>query len=79
MIDGMTTVKRAVTLDEDVEREARALAGASFSAFVNEALKRQVRAARLERLVGHDADERGAIKPAEIEAVEAELAELDRA
>ncbi len=79
MIDGMTTVKRAVTLDEDVEREARALAGASFSAFVNEALKRQVRAARLARLVGHDTEERGAISPAEIETVEAELAELDRA
>jgi hypothetical protein len=74
----MTTVKRAVTLDEDVERQARELAGPSFSAFVNEALKRQVRAARLTRLVEEDVAKRGAVDSAELEAVEAELADLDR-
>jgi Arc/MetJ family transcription regulator len=74
----MTTVKRAVTIDEDVDRAARELAGPSFSAFVNEALKRQVRAARLERLVDRDAEERGPLDDREVDAVEQQLAELDR-
>lgn len=79
MILGMTTVKRAVTIDEDVDRAARELAGASFSAFVNEALKRQVRAARLQRLVERDAAEREPLEKHEIEQVERELDDLDRA
>jgi len=78
MIVGITTVKRAVTIDEDVDRAARELAGASFSAFVNEALKRQVRAARLQRLVERDAAERDPLEKPEIEQVERELDELDR-
>lgn len=75
----MTTVKRAVSLDEDVERAARELAGSNFSAFVNAALERHVRAQRLERLVRDDARERGALDEGEVEAVGRELDELDRA
>ena len=73
----MTTVKRAVTIDEDLEREARALAGGNFSAFVNAALERQVRAIKLDRLVRADEAERGPIPPDLRAQVDAELAALD--
>jgi hypothetical protein len=79
MIAGMTTVKRAVTIDEDVERDARALAGSNFSAFVNDALRRQIRAVKLGQLVAADATERGAVPEREVRAVAAELERLDRA
>jgi hypothetical protein len=78
MIVGMTTVKRAVTIDEDLEREARALAGENFSAFVSEALSQHVRRLKLQRLVEADAAERGPIDPQLEAQVEAELAALDR-
>ena len=78
MIDGMTTVKRAVTLDEDLEREARALAGENFSAFVSEAVSRHVRRLKLEQLVRADEAERGPIDPETEAQVEAELAALDQ-
>ena len=77
MIIGMTTVKRAVTIDEDLEREARALAGENFSAFVSDALSEHVRRLKLRQLIDADEAERGPVDP-ELEAqVEAELALLD--
>jgi post-segregation antitoxin (ccd killing protein) len=78
MIRGMTTVKRAVTIDEELEREARALAGENFSAFVSEAVSRHVRRLKLERLVQADEAERGSVDPEAEAQVEAELAALDR-
>jgi post-segregation antitoxin (ccd killing protein) len=77
MIVGMTTVKRAVTIDEDLEREARALAGENFSAFVSEAVLRHVRRLKLEQLIRADEVERGAIDTAVRTQVEADLARLD--
>lgn len=41
--DGMTMVKKAVSLDADVVAAAEELAGGNFSAFVNDALARHVR------------------------------------
>src|SRR4051794_31226730 len=78
MISGMTTVKRAVTIDEELEREARALAGENFSAFVSEAVSRHVRRLKLEQLVQADEAERGPVDPEAEAQVEAELAALDR-
>jgi hypothetical protein len=75
----MTTVKRAVTIDEEVEREARALAGDNFSAFVSDAVSRHVRRVKLEQLVRADAAERGPLDPDVQAQVEAELAALDGA
>jgi hypothetical protein len=73
----MTTVKRAVTIDEQIERDVRALAeDGNFSAFVNDALKRRIRAIKLSRLVAADAAERGAIPDAEVDAAIAGLDEL---
>jgi len=74
----MTTVKRAVTIDEDLDREARALAGENFSAFVSEAVSRHVRRVKLERLLQADEAERGPVDPEAEAQVEAELAALDR-
>ena len=74
---GMTTVKRAVTIDEELEREARALAGDNFSAFVSDAVSRHVRRVKLEQLVEADAAERGPLDPDVQAQVEAELAALD--
>jgi hypothetical protein len=77
MIEGMTTVKRAVTIDEELEREARALAGDNFSAFVSDAVSRHVRRVKLEQLVQADRAERGPVD-ADVQAqVQAELAALD--
>lgn len=78
MIRGMTTVKRAVTIDENLDREARALAGENFSAFVSEAVSRHVRRVKLERLLQADEAERGPLDPEAEAQVEAELAALDR-
>jgi hypothetical protein len=78
MITGMTTVKRAVTIDADLDREAQELAAGNFSSFVSEALRRQVRATRLERLVALDAAERGPVDDADVDAVVSELRALDR-
>jgi post-segregation antitoxin (ccd killing protein) len=78
MISGMTTVKRAVTIDEDLEREARALAGENFSAFVSEAVSRHVRRVKLEQLVQADEAERGPVDPEVQARVEADLALLDQ-
>jgi hypothetical protein len=78
MIDGMTTVKRAVTIDEELDREAQELAGNNFSAFVGEALRRQVRVTKLHRLVQEDSDQRGALADDEMAAVGDELRRLDR-
>lgn len=73
----MTTVKRAVTIDEDLEREARSLAGGNFSAFVADAVARHVRLTKLDQLVRADEAERGPI-PADVQAeVDAEMAALD--
>ncbi len=77
MIAGMTTVKRAVTIDEGLEREARALAGENFSAFVSDAVSRHVRRLKLERLVQADETERGAVDPEVQAEVDADLARLD--
>ena len=77
MIRGMTVVKRAVSLEEDVDREARALSGGNFSAFVNAAVRRHVRAVRLAQLVAEDSEQRGPLPTAMVEAVDAELADLD--
>jgi len=63
MIVGMTTVKRAVTIDEELDREARALAGENFSAFVSDAVSRHVRRLKLEQLVHADEAERGPVDP----------------
>jgi post-segregation antitoxin (ccd killing protein) len=77
MIVGMTTVKRAVTIDQELEREARVLAGDNFSAFVSDAVSRHVRRLKLEQLVQADEAERGPVDP-DVEAqVDAELARLD--
>jgi hypothetical protein len=73
----MTTVKRTVTIDEDLEREARALAGDNFSAFVSDALSRHVRRIKLERLVQADGVERGPVDPRVQATVDGELALLD--
>ena len=78
MIIGMTTVKRAVTIDEDLEREARALAGENFSAFVSDALSQHVRRLKLQQLVAADLAERGPIDPEVRAQVEADLARLDQ-
>lgn len=77
MIAGMTTVKRAISIDEDLAREAQELAGPNFSAFVNEALRRQVRFAKLSRLVEDDLRERGPIEDADVDAIGDELRSLD--
>jgi post-segregation antitoxin (ccd killing protein) len=77
MIVGMTTVKRAVTIDQELEREARALAGDNFSAFVSDAVARHVRRLKLEQLIQADEAERGFPDPDVQAQVEAELAELD--
>lgn len=77
MICGMTTVKRAVTIDEDLEREARALAGENFSAFVSEAVSRHVRRLKLEQLVRADEAERGAVDPLIQARVGSDLALLE--
>ena len=77
MIVGMTTVKRAVTIDEELEREARALAGDNFSAFVSDAVSRHVRRVKLEQLVEVDAAERGPLDPDVQAQVDGELAALD--
>jgi hypothetical protein len=77
MIAGMTTVKRAVTIDEDLEREARALAGENFSAFVSDALSEHVRRLKLRQLIQEDEAERGPVDPDVEVQVEAELAALD--
>jgi hypothetical protein len=77
MIVGMTTVKRAVTIDEELEREARALAGDNFSAFVSDAVSRHVRRVKLEQLVQADEEERGPLDPDVQARVEADLAALD--
>ena len=77
MIVGMTTVKRAVTIDEKLEREARALAGENFSAFVSEAVSRHVRRLKLEQLVQADEAERGPVDPEVRAQVDADLARLD--
>jgi hypothetical protein len=73
----MTTVKRAVTIDENLEREARALAGKNFSAFVSDAVSRHVRRLKLEQLVQADETERGPVDPEVQAGVDAELALLD--
>jgi hypothetical protein len=78
MIGGMTTVKRAVTIDQELDREAQELAGKNFSAFVGEALRRQVRVTKLHRLVQEDSDQRGALADDEMAAVGDELRRLDR-
>src|ERR1700754_3691425 len=77
MIHGMTTVKRAVTIDEELEREARALAGENFSAFVSEAVSRHVRRLKLEQLVRADEAERGPVDAKVQAQVETDLALLD--
>ena len=77
MIVGMTTVKRAVTIDEELEREARALAGENFSAFVSDAVSRHVRRLKLEQLVQADEAERGPVDPDVQAQVDADLARLD--
>jgi hypothetical protein len=77
MIVGMTTVKRAVTIDEELDREARALAGENFSAFVSEAVARHVRRVKLEQLVQADEAERGTIDPEVQAQVDEDLARLD--
>ncbi|HWK26172.1 MAG TPA: hypothetical protein VNS09_06395 [Solirubrobacter sp.] len=74
----MTTVKRAVTIDEELDREARALAGGNSSAFVSEAVSRHVRRLKLELLMQADEAERGPVDPEAEAQVEAELAALDR-
>jgi hypothetical protein len=77
MIVGMTTVKRAVTMDEDLERQARSLAGGNFSAFVSDAVARHVRLTKLSQLLRDDEAERGPVpEPVQAE-VDAELAVLD--
>jgi hypothetical protein len=73
----MTTVKRAVTIDEELEREARALAGDNFSAFVSDAVSRHVRRVKLQQLVEADEVERGPLDPDVQAQVEGELATLD--
>jgi hypothetical protein len=78
MIAGMASVKRFVTIDEELEREARALAGEDFNAFVAEALSRHVQALKLQRLVQADEAERGAFDPEAAAQVAAELAALDQ-
>jgi hypothetical protein len=78
MIVGMTTVKRAVTIDEDLEREARALAGENFSAFVSEAVSLHVRRLKLQQLVQADEAQRGPVDSAVQAQVDADLAFLDQ-
>jgi hypothetical protein len=73
----MTSVKRFVTIDAALEREARELAGEDFNAFVSEALSRHVHGLKLQRLVQADEAERGAIDPEAAAQVAAELAALD--
>jgi hypothetical protein len=74
----MTSVKRAVTIDQDVDREARKLAGGNFSAFVNKSLRRQIRYEHLVRLADEDSQQRGPLDADLADAVAAELRELDR-
>lgn len=78
MILGMSAVKRFVVIDEELEREARALGGEDFSAFVSDALSWHIRRLKLERLVQADEAERGAPDPVAEAKVAAELAALDR-
>lgn len=73
----MTKVKRAITIDEDLDREAQRFAGPNFSAFVIEALRRQVRVAKLNRLVEADRQERGSVD-ADVDRVSDEVRDLDR-
>jgi hypothetical protein len=77
MIVGMTTVKRAVTIDEELDREARALAGENFSAFVSEAVSRHVRRLKLEQLALADEAERGPVDPEVQAQVDEDLTRLD--
>lgn len=78
MIAGMAKVKRVVRIDAALEREARALAGENFDAFVSDALSRHVRRLKLERLVRADETERGSVDLKAEAKVAAELADLDR-
>lgn len=73
----MTTVKKAVSIDEALASEASELAGGNFSAFVAEAVEHHVRRIKLDQLVDAYEAEHGAPDTAEQAAVAAELAALD--
>ena len=78
MINGMTMVRRTVTLDERAVELATRLSGGNFSAYVNEALMRKVRLDGLRELVEEMDRRYGPVDPEEVERVRRELAELDR-
>jgi hypothetical protein len=67
MIAGMKYTKISVTLEAEVEAELRRVAGArGISAFVNEAVRQQLQAARLRQLLDTMEAESGPI-PEEIQ------------
>lgn len=77
MIDGMTMVRRTVTLDAKAVELATEFSDGNFSAYINEALARKVRRDALAELVAESDRRFGAITPAELADARAQLAALD--
>ncbi len=69
----MATVKRSVTLDEELVEEALQFVGErGLSRLLNEGLRRQVLVARAQRLVEAFEREHGPIPDADLAAVDAQ-------
>lgn len=70
MIDGMTTVRRTITLDAWVDEQARHFApDDNLSAFVNQLVEEEVRHLALLELIEKDERERGPISEEEVAEV----------
>ncbi len=63
----MATEKRSISFDADVLAEAECMADGNLSALVNAALVREVKLARLGRMLADDDDDFGPV-PREVEA-----------
>lgn len=74
MIDGMTMVRKTITLDAKVAAEVQAIApDGNFSALVDELLEKHLRSRHLRALLDEYQAEHCAFSDEEIEAAVAEL------
>lgn len=78
MIEGMSTVRRTVTLDERTAAEVeRLVPKGGFSRFVNEAVEERLRREALTAYLRSTEDTFGPIDPSEAAKLDADLAEVD--
>ena len=74
----MTKVKKAVTIDAEVAREARELSDGNLSAMVERALRREIQHVKLGKFLDDYEREFGPFDPDVLAQVDRELDALDR-